>query len=108
MQSWFSAHDEGAPGGLVVDLCDSLAKEISVCGDQSGPVATPDTQGRDLFSQAHRHVWHGKPGIWFLWVWPLRGPYLMAKGLPSNVIATIQSARAPSAGGLYAHKVAGV
>ena len=58
---------------------------------------------RDLLSQAHGQVWYEARDLVPMGLAPERAN-LMARVLPPNVIATIQSARAPSTRGLYAYK----
>ncbi len=75
---------------------------------------------RDLLSQANGTIWHPRPELWALYVWPLNGSLLASQsecvgslrlaaqweptGLPERVLNTISEARAPSTRRLYALK----
>ncbi len=53
---------------------------------------------RDLLSQANGTIWHPRPELWALYIWPLNG------SLPERVLKTISEARAPSTRRLYTLK----
>ncbi len=59
---------------------------------------------RDLLSQAGGTIFHPRPELWDLWVWPLRGLKYLEAVLSAGVIETVLSSRAPSTGRLYGLK----
>ncbi len=60
---------------------------------------------RDLLSQAGGTIFHPRPELWKLWVWPLPdGAHFIATGLSTEVVETILKYRVPSTRKSYAAK----
>lgn len=98
---------EGASAGPVHDPSGpSVASEVMVRRDNqsagSEALEAPCTQGSPLSSE--RRGASPAPRTVAAACLPVERSNLLAKGLPPNVVATIQSARASSTRGLYAYK----
>ena len=103
----FVCSGEGAPAGALPDPGgSSLAGEVVVCRDNQSAggkaLAAPSSQGLPL--PGGRSGDSPTPKAVATTCLPVERSNLIAQGLPPNVEAVIQSARASSTRGLYAYK----
>lgn len=103
----FVCSGEGAPAGALPDLGgSSLAGKVVVCRDNQSAsgeaLAASSTQGPPLPGGRRGDSPTSRTVV--STCLPVERSNLIAQGLPPNVVATIQSARASSTRGLYAYK----
>ncbi len=96
-QAYQGTGSQGAIGGPLVEEPTLVVRADSAT--DTAPWAVP--LRRDLLSQANGTIWHPRPELWALYIWPLNG---RPTGFPERVLNTISEARAPSTRRLYALK----
>ncbi len=87
---------QGAIGGPLVEEPTLVVRADSATDSSPWPMPLR----RDLLSQANGTIWHPRPELWALYIWPLNGSLLASQ----RVLNTISEARAPSTRHLYALK----